>query len=104
VTDTTSWVCPNNPFSHDWNGGLSCRGCDAERTAGEAITSLLAGWEGWDERRAAALVEQHRLQALREDKQAHRAEIQQQLDQARAELAAIKQDLAQITARVGGTA
>lgn len=104
MTGESSWVCPNNPFSHDWNGGLSCRGCNAERTAAEAITSLLAGWEGWDERRAADLVEQHRLQALSDDKQARHADLQQQLDQARAELAAIKQDLARITTRTEGPA
>jgi hypothetical protein len=65
MNDAT-WACPNNPFSHDWNGGLKCRGCDAERTAGEAITSLLAGWEGWNQKRAAALVAQHRSEVLGE--------------------------------------
>jgi hypothetical protein len=62
----TGWVCPNNPFSHDWNGGLKCRGCDAERTASDAIISLLAGHEAWDSTRAAALVAQHRTQVLAE--------------------------------------
>jgi len=65
--DTTNWVCPNMPFGHDWNGGLSCRGCDATRTAADAITSLLAGPEGWDQSRAAALVSQHRLQVISEN-------------------------------------
>ena len=97
MIDTTSWVCPNNPFSHDWNGGVKCRGCHAHRTAGEAITSLLAGWEGWDRTRAAALVEQHRLQVLDESARASRAEIQQQLDRARTELDAIKKELAGLT-------
>lgn len=91
--DTTNWICPNMPFGHDWNGGLSCRGCDATRTAADAITSLLAGSEGWDQSRASALVEQHRLQVLREEGQASHTEIQRQIDHATAELAAIKQDL-----------
>lgn len=64
--DTTTWICPNKPFAHDWNGGLSC-GCGATRTAADAITSLLAGWEGWDQSRAAALVEQHRTEVLRDN-------------------------------------
>lgn len=102
MIDTTSWACPNNPFSHDWNGGLKCRGCDAERTAAEAITSLLAGWEGWDETRAAALVAQHRVQTLSEDDRASRTDIQQQLDQARTELAAIKKELDGLTTLAGG--
>lgn len=67
--DTTTWTCPNNPFSHDWNGGTTCRSCTATRTAGQAITSLLAGPEGWDTTRAAALVDQHRAEVLAEAKQ-----------------------------------
>lgn len=100
MTDT-GWVCPNNPFSHDWNGGTACRSCDAKRTASDAIISLLAGSEGWGQPRAAALVEQHRLQALSENDQASRAQIQQQLDQARTELAAIKQELDGLAALAG---
>jgi hypothetical protein len=98
--DTTTWICPNKPFAHDWNGGLSC-GCGATRTAADAITSLLAGWEGWDQSRAAALVEQHRLQALREDGTS-RARLQEQLDRVKAELAAIKEELADLTATTAG--
>lgn len=66
--DTTTWVCPNQPFAHDWAGGLTCRLCGATRTASEAIVSLLAGPEGWDETRAAALVDQHRTEVLAEAK------------------------------------
>ncbi|HEX5566711.1 MAG TPA: hypothetical protein VFY14_07245 [Streptomyces sp.] len=66
--DTTTWTCPKNPFGHDWNGGTTCRSCDATRTASEALASLLAGREGWDETRAAALVDQHRAQVLHEAK------------------------------------
>ncbi len=62
--DTTTWTCPNNPFHHDWNGGLACRSCSATRTATDAITSLLAGYEGWDTKRAATLVDQHRAEVL----------------------------------------
>lgn len=61
-TDDTTWICPSRPFGHDWNGGLHCRGCDATRTAREALESLLAGQRGWDNTRAAALVELHALE------------------------------------------
>ncbi|MFF7795608.1 hypothetical protein [Streptomyces sp. NPDC007991] len=64
MSTATTWTCPNNPFHHDWNGSLACRSCDATRTAAEAITSLLAGWEGWDHTRATALVDQHRAETL----------------------------------------
>ena len=102
--DTTTWICPNKPFAHDWNGGLSC-GCGATRTAADAITSLLAGWEGWDQARAAALVEQHRAEVLRKEGQASRVEIQQQIDHARTELASVKKDLSRLQTRLssGGT-
>lgn len=66
MNDST-WVCPNQPFAHDWRGGLTCRLCGATRTAADAITSLLAGFEGWDESRAAALVDQHRTEVLHDN-------------------------------------
>lgn len=66
MIDTTGWTCPNQPFAHDWQGGLTCRLCDATRTASDAIVSLLAGQQGWDTERATALVEKHRAQILAE--------------------------------------
>ncbi|HEY3479740.1 MAG TPA: hypothetical protein VGL02_12660 [Streptomyces sp.] len=65
MTDTSTWTCPNQPFAHDWKGGLTCP-CGATRTAADAIVSLLAGQQGWDTQRAQALVEQHRAQVLAE--------------------------------------
>lgn len=63
TTDKTAWICPNSPFGHDWNGGLHCRLCGTARTAQEALESLLASQPGWDDTRAAALVELHALEA-----------------------------------------
>lgn len=61
-----NWICLNQPFAHDWRGGLNCRSCEATRTAAEAIASLLAGQQGWDHKRAEALVELHQAEILQQ--------------------------------------
>lgn len=65
MSDAT-WICPNQPFGHDWNGVLKCHLCDAERTASEAIMSLLASVRGMDKTRATLLVAQHRAEVFDE--------------------------------------
>jgi hypothetical protein len=63
TTDTTAFTqCPNNPFGHRWGRAAQatqCQSCPGTRTAAEALTSLVAGWEGWSTDLAAALVAQH---------------------------------------------
>ncbi|MEV4861511.1 hypothetical protein [Streptomyces ossamyceticus] len=61
MSDPT-WICTNNPW-HDWDG-LTCRWCDATRTAGEAIVSGLASRRGGSEDAAQALLAAHRAEVL----------------------------------------
>ena len=50
-------TCPTNPPGHDWQNGLTCRWCQAARTAAEAIVSGLASRRGGDETSAQKLVD-----------------------------------------------
>jgi hypothetical protein len=59
-------TCPINPPGHDWQNGLTCRWCDATRTAAEAILSGLASRRGGDEDSARALLDTHRTENLTE--------------------------------------
>jgi hypothetical protein len=64
MSDPT-WICTNSPW-HEWGNGLTCRWCDATRTAGEAIVSLLASRRGGTEDAAKALLDAHRAEGRRE--------------------------------------
>jgi hypothetical protein len=61
----STWICTNNPW-HDFAGGLTCRWCDATRTAGEAIVSGLASSRGGTEDAAKALLDAHHTEVRRE--------------------------------------
>lgn len=52
----TAETCPVNPPGHDWDNGLTCRWCEATRTAAEAIVSGLASRRGGDEESALRLL------------------------------------------------
>jgi hypothetical protein len=61
---STAWVCPKQPFGHDWAAGLECRHCGAARTAGEAILSALASVRGWSDEAAVAVRDAYRAEVL----------------------------------------
>jgi hypothetical protein len=96
--NTANWICPNQPFGHDWNAGLECRRCGATRTAGEAIVSGLASVRGWSDEAARTVRDAFAAELLHGAAESA-AEIQERLDRATSELAAIKRQLAGLTVR-----
>ncbi|AVZ71013.1 hypothetical protein SLUN_00825 [Streptomyces lunaelactis] len=64
---TTTWICPLHPFGHRWDDtALTCSLCGTQRTASDAVVSLLSGLTGWDTARAEQLVGQGRAELLNE--------------------------------------
>lgn len=54
------WACAHHPWhAYAPANPTRCRYCGEARTAADALVSLVAGWEGWSETMARALVEQH---------------------------------------------
>ena len=43
-----NWLCPQHPFGHQWGDKLNCELCGAERSAADAIVSVLSSARGWD--------------------------------------------------------
>jgi hypothetical protein len=66
--DTTGWICPQHPFGHQWDAGLRCSLCGAERSAAEAIVSGLNSARGWNDACAERALAAHRAEVLAEAK------------------------------------
>lgn len=60
-----TWLCPKHPFGHAWLGGLRCALCGAERSAADAIVSVLSGARGWGRADAERVLAAHRAEAER---------------------------------------
>ncbi|MFE2934843.1 hypothetical protein [Streptomyces sp. NPDC059278] len=64
--------CENNPFhAYSPTAPTRCRWCGETRTAADALVSLVAGREGWDEEMARALVDQHAAESSRPNPPIH---------------------------------